>query len=561
MDALQPPLWPMVKTSAAERQAARRARRWAIATVFLLVLLGVLYVAALKLLRGQPVEYAGINEHFKYGSVGSDNLKGGIPYRLWKVLPAVFPKHLPKNGKAGYEAFGFIVERDGNDRPLADRPVGFSKRRIGTPWSGFGLDMVGLNCALCHAGTLRRSANREEKPVVIPGMPSHAADVERFFKFLFDTARDQDFTPETFLPAIEQTRKEELKTAYAPMGTVKRLAYRGVIHLARWEIAKLELKFCFIHGLKTEGCEKRLETAAGPGRIETWAPYKVLKLQAFPTLYDLVSDVTPLWLESQDLKIGSAHGFADASALWRLDRRIGKNLHWDGNTDVLSESAIVAAVGAGATPAALDLSGLNRVARWAIRLAPPRYEAMAPESFKTLDRDRITRGRAVYLAECASCHDPGRPRFGQIEPIGQVGTDRHRLDAFTAELAEKLNRVGTGYPWQLRRFQPSKGYVNLPLDGIWLRAPYLHNGSVPTLRELLKKPGDRMQKFCRGNDVYNWEDLGFVSAPAEGNNADPCSPYTAYDTTLPGNGNQGHLYGTDLQPKEQTDLLEYLKTL
>ena len=44
-----------------------------------------------------------------------------------------------------------------------------------------------------------------------------------------------------------------------------------------------------------------------------------------------------------------------------------------------------------------------------------------------------------------------------------------------------MNTIGTGKPWKFSHFRKTKGYANMPLDGVWLRAPYLHNGSVPTL--------------------------------------------------------------------------------
>jgi hypothetical protein len=96
----------------------------------------------------------------------------------------------------------------------------------------------------------------------------------------------------------------------------------------------------------------------------------------------------------------------------------------------------------------------------------------------------------------------------------------------------------------------------MPLDGVWLRAPYLHNGSVPALRDLLNDPGERPKIFYRGYDVYDWVRVGFVSSGAEAERAG-----FRYDTALKGNGNQGHVYGTGLQPAEKDDLVEYLKTL
>ena len=73
-----------------------------------------------------------------------------------------------------------------------------------------------------------------------------------------------------------------------------------------------------------------------------------------------------------------------------------------------------------------------------------------------------------------------------------------------------MNTLGTGTPWKFSHFRKTDGYANMPLDGVWLRAPYLHNGSVPTLRALLF-PEERPAVFYRGYDVYDWH--GSASSP------------------------------------------------
>jgi hypothetical protein len=90
---------------------------------------------------------------------------------------------------------------------------------------------------------------------------------------------------------------------------------------------------------------------------------------------------------------------------------------------------------------------------------------------------------------------------------------------------------------------------------VWLRAPYLHNGSVPSLTDLLEPPDRRPQKFRRGYDVYDPAKVGFVSEGAEAERLG-----TLYDTSKPGNGNAGHLYGTELPAESKRALIEYLKT-
>ena len=99
------------------------------------------------------------------------------------------------------------------------------------------------------------------------------------------------------------------------------------------------------------------------------------------------------------------------------------------------------------------------------------------------------------------------------------------------------------------------GY-NVPhLDGIWLRGPYLHNGSLPTLRDLLKPPAERPKLFYRGCDVYDPVNVGFKDCP-EGKRIDP-----PYDVSRKGNGNSGHVFGTELPASDIDALIEYMKTL
>ena len=118
-----------------------------------------------------------------------------------------------------------------------------------------------------------------------------------------------------------------------------------------------------------------------------------------------------------------------------------------------------------------------------------------------------------------------------------------------------MNTIGRGRPWQFSHFRKTQGYANAPLDGVWLRAPYLHNGSVPDLRALLF-PAERPVTFYRAYDVYDWTRGGFVSQGAEAEREG-----VKFDTTLRGNGNRGHVYGVDLPESAKLALLEYLKTL
>ena len=98
---------------------------------------------------------------------------------------------------------------------------------------------------------------------------------------------------------------------------------------------------------------------------------------------------------------------------------------------------------------------------------------------------------------------------------------------------------------------PLRTYKARPLNGIWAASPYLHNGSVPTLYDLLLPATQRPQTFATGRWSYDPKKVGYVS---------DSGPFTI-DTRLPGNRNTGHEFGADLADGERLALVEYLKTL
>jgi mono/diheme cytochrome c family protein len=237
-------------------------------------------------------------------------------------------------------------------------------------------------------------------------------------------------------------------------------------------------------------------------------------------------------------------------SIWNQAPREGIWLHWDGNNDSVDERNLSAAMGAGATPDTLDFPRILRIKRWILTKAPPPYPF-------PIDYAKAAAGKPVYDRYCAGCHDIGARYFGGVTPLSELGTDPERKNSFDAAMAERMNTIGGAEPWHFTRFRPTDGYANHPLDGIWLRAPYLHNGSVPNLRDLLKPANQRPVTFYRGNDVYDQQNVGFVSSEAQGNGR----TFYPFDTRDRGNGNQGHLYGVGLSAQDKNALLEYLKTL
>ena len=110
------------------------------------------------------------------------------------------------------------------------------------------------------------------------------------------------------------------------------------------------------------------------------------------------------------------------------------------------------------------------------------------------------------------------------------------------------------------------GYIAPPLSGVWATAPYLHNGSVPTLYHLFN-PETRPEKFYVGGQKQNYNLVGIDGVMRDGiweypAGYEPWSPPAIFDTNLPGLSNAGH--ETEFAPlseDEKTALLEFLKTL
>lgn len=196
-------------------------------------------------------------------------------------------------------------------------------------------------------------------------------------------------------------------------------------------------------------------------------------------------------------------------------------------------------------------------------------ESLSPPAFPfPVDAALAAEGRAVFEDSCASCHGtygetPSYPN--RVIPLARIGTD----PLYAATMTDgSLDRF---YEWVERsphggtvRAAPAEGYIAPPLDGIWAVAPYLHNGSVPTLAALLDS---RLRpQFWRLADAqeYDPEAMGWRHEVLEaGKEAAPDAAERAriYDTTLPGYDNAGHLFGDELTDRQRRALLEYLKTL
>lgn len=493
-------------SSAAEATRSAKRCRWILALIAVVLVSMLLYLSQ-RFLTDEAVTYDDPVEHFKYGSTGGErNL--GFPYWIWRILPELCAEHLPGDG---FESLGMLYE------PAHDLPVGMSRRRH------MGIDRVFLNCAVCHSSTVRTSV--EAEPELVVGMGANTLDLMAFQKFMHHCVSDRRFTPSQILPRI--------KAAGGELDLIDRhVVYPLAVHLMRDGVAGLLGRLRFIH----------IQPDWGPGRVDTFNSAKALF--NYPI---------------ERLRNDELLGAADFPTIWNQAKKQGMQLHWDGNNDRVEERNLNASFGTGATPRLIDHDAIARIQAWNATATPPAFS-----EYFAIDHQLATRGKAIYESYCADCHGLSGSDFsggavGRVVPIEEIGTDPYRLQSFTPQLALNLGTPYAGTPYRFKHFKKTFGYANAPLDGLWLRAPYLHNGAVPTLWDLLLPADQRPTSYWRGNDRYDPVQLGFVSDVAN----EGTRNFFLYDTQIPGNTNSGHdgaNYGTELADADKWALIEYLKT-
>ena len=296
------------------------------------------------------------------------------------------------------------------------------------------------------------------------------------------------------------------------------------------------------------------ETAAGPGRADS-----------FDAIWDLLVQKHKEQPMTAPVSIPHLFGYTDF-----------KWIHWDGNTSTVLERDYAQAIALGAnydpgtfasSVIARNVIDLERVAR---RIDAPRW----PEGILgPIDRQKAARGAAIFSSRCLACHAEE-----SLTPVEVVGTDPRRAQNFASlqqggqTYAELLYELGgtvvktslaadgieqaalapiervASPGWRITR-----AYHSRPLKGIWASAPYLHNGSVPTLWDLLLPAGQRPKTFPVGRE--------FDPVKVGINTVDQPDGGWTFDTGEKGNANSGHEYGNELSDAQRSDLVEYLKTL
>ena len=190
----------------------------------------------------------------------------------------------------------------------------------------------------------------------------------------------------------------------------------------------------------------------------------------------------------------------------------------------------------------------------------------APPYPWAIDHSLAEQGRTLFESNCAECHGTYGSEGTYPErtvALDEIGTDVVRLRGMPKKHRQFFGRGWMSEEGARSVIDQPKGYVAPPLDGIWASAPYLHNGSVPTLWHLMHA-ADRPAVWLRTEDGYDQQRVGLEVV--EMDKIPPETPRGAerrryFNTRLRSKSAAGHEFPEVLSEAEKRAVLEYLKTL
>ncbi|MEO4014484.1 di-heme-cytochrome C peroxidase [Pseudomonas rossensis] len=569
------------------------------------------YVANPKLPAWSPVQqvhyleqWSASDREIYYFTPQGTQVKG-LRYDWFKALELPFsqqrfaaPEYLAR--------FGFLI--DPSQRPTPNNPgnlpVGFARHQN----PGSQDEFLDITCAACHTGELRFNGQAVR---IDGGSAQHVLPSS---------------VPTLHGGSFGQALVASLTSTYYNPWKFERFARNvlGQDYEARHQQLRKDVKVSLDIFLKVAWNDTHrglYPTEEGPGRTDAFgrianasfgdaispANYRVANAPVdYPQLWDMWTFDWVQW---------------NGSAQQPMARNIGEALgvgatlnFFDVNGQPLKGDARY--------PSSVRLRDLHLIEQTLQRLKPP---AWPEELLGAIDKTQAAKGRELFTENCAGCHVPrsvqsdGRwVQHLKMLPVEFIGTDPgaanniadHRFDLTAlqwdpAELAqldvqlqptptesldlsklssakglayvtafvgnrafreaniptaERPDMDGFGLPIGVREL---RAYKARPLAGVWATAPFLHNGSVPSIYQLLSPQDERTTTFYKGTFEYDPSHLGYrTEAFTNG---------FLFDTRITGNHNSGHEFragkrgngviGRLLQPEERWALLEYLKVL
>lgn|GEM_PF-1175461 len=489
-----------------------------------------------------PEQRKGLDQNpeyvFRYGATGSE-YDAGMPYWIYRALPRIAPRYFEPTG--GWASFGLdALDNADYYESYHGLPRGFVLSDTVVHILGSDvkatLKRVSFNCATCHRGEVE---GQDGKPVFIDGMPNHVLNSVAFKQGVFGAFRDEAFNPENVIAKINEVIAEERQRSRLPgpsrLTTTEELVYRWLVGETKRRSANKPIDWI------------SRRPPNGPGRVDAFGAIRFEFMARDPAVDHSVSTV-------------------DLPSIWNQGRPFRTTHHWDGNTTDVRGRNFGAILGVGGKPLSVHRRDVGLVGKWLDR------ELHAPEFPFARDEAEVAvalavgKGKEVYEDNCAKCHGyyeqrqllrDRRPEC-MDEPVGKADTDSARVNAMTVDFIDAFNGFGveTGL-WGPEAFEARSGYLCPPLDGIWARAPYLHNGSVPTLHHLLLPPEERPRSFYRGSTRYDVEKGGFEWVEPSAGHRSFEFITQEQDSNMVGNSARGHNHPI-LDPDDRQHLIAYL---
>jgi mono/diheme cytochrome c family protein len=482
---------------------------------------------------------------------------------------------------ANIERFRYLPRKATAPNPDA-LPVGWTK---GTDAAG--KEWLGLTCAACHTGQFEytRADLKQKVGIRVDGAPTLAdfslmnvelvaalqatlTDLPKFDRFAKAVLKNGDS------PAARDALRGELQTQTARLNT------RNTINKAHLEygFARIDaIGFIFNQTMSTlPGIPENAKPSDAPA--------------SYPFLWGTDQSNVVQWT-----------GFAPNTAgAGTMVRNGGEVIGVYGKVELTKDTAY---------ESSLMIKNLGKIENWVRELNSPVW----PEDvFPPINQAMATQGEKLYANACAQCHQviPRQKELttaykAVITPLGEIGTDDTELTNMSGrkyvagiyEGKKQASIAGAPIPSSTTGLDPlinavvgsllmhkletleafaeeyatwtpppetgAAGYKGRPLNGIWATAPYLHNGSVPNLYELLLPVEQRSKTFTLGSREYDPVRVGY--AMDQPKQADGYTPFT-FDTSIKGNWNKGHEFlttqdGTLFTEEQRMQLVEYMKTL
>lgn len=490
------------------------------------------------------------------------------------------------------ERFGLLPHEKGPDNPYG-LPVGVSV----APSKLTGTEMIGLNCAACHVGQVQYQG----QAVRVDG----AGNMAYINKFLEHMASETEATIASparlsrFWERVRAVRRERRAAAADrdPADVADDETFTGrLTHLFTSNRGLLEAQVHALRNIPTLKRSLAISTEEGYGRLDAFG---IGRDELFGAIG---ANSLP------------ADGPVSIPHIWGLEYTGW--LQWGANTNSVMERNIGQALGVGALfdpktfASTVRVDNLHQLETMAYKITPPKW----PETFPAIDAARAESGRTLFYQHCAECHETfktdGPMRTYQLFPLDEVGTDPMTAINFERQV---MRSDGTVLPFPAAAFDlitqvKRKAYEELKLDqatiaqweqqqirklpqwtptfraplldsdqwddtrgrrvyraktlvGIWATAPFLHNGSVPTIYDLLKPAAFRPVTFPTGQREYDPVKLGIQTDRTKYTLA-PGLPGFLMDTRLRGNWNTGHEWSfyPKLTDDDRYAIIEFLKT-